>query len=162
MTAGGKRESLVFNGEFRQGQQGMDFPDGWIRIFGHRETSWEWCRGLPEPSQIVIRQSSGGRAGIIQTAEAIIYTGGARGWEVCVSLSRDQLPVDAFICLYPCTEPGQFTVPWQFFFNPGRSPQLFEQSFYVPVNTEALRLEVGLVGHGTLLISRIAMFRLES
>lgn len=149
--------SEVYNGDFLlvQEQVAPDFPDGWARTGGDGSTSWIWLGPPQGPRALAIEHPSGPKAGIIQAADTAIQAGEAQRWQVELTLATEPARVKSYLKVYLGAVSQQI-----FSFMPGSEPESISRVFSTPAGTGGLRLEVGILGAGKLIIHRVAASRL--
>ena len=146
----------VYNSHFLLEQENNpDFPDGWIQAGGDRATEWEWL-GTPDgPRAIKIIHPSGPRAGITLGNDVIIPAGEGQRWEILVALQAEPAGVPCYIRVYlGAVSQTLFSV------RPSSETQAFARVFSTPVGVTGLRIEVGILGEGLIIVQEIQARRL--
>jgi len=146
----------VYNGHFRLVQESHpDFPDGWVQTGGGTATKWEWV-GTPDgPRAIKIIHPSGPRAGIVLGNDVKIPAGEGQRWEILVALQTEPAEVSCYIRVY-LGAVSQYI----FSMRPGSEPEAFTWVFSTPAGVTGLRVEVGIIGKGIIIIHEIQGWRL--
>ncbi|HWQ41405.1 MAG TPA: DUF6385 domain-containing protein [Desulfosporosinus sp.] len=146
----------VYNGHFLLAQESHpDFPDGWIQMGGGSATKWEWTGTSGGPRAIKIISSSRPRAGIILGNDVIIPAGEGQRWEVSVVLQTEPAEVPCYIRVYL----GAVS-QYLFTLKPGSEPEEFIRVFSTPAGVTGLRVEVGILGEGIIIVHEIQGWRL--
>lgn len=146
----------VYNSHFLLGQEkNPDFPDGWVQVGGDQATKWEW-RGTPDgPRAIGIVHPSGPRAGITLGNDVIIPAGEGQRWEILAVLQAEPVGVPCYIRVYlGAVSQNVFSV------RPGSEPEAYTRVFSTPVGVTGLRIEVGILGEGIIVVHEIQGWRL--
>ncbi|AFM39657.1 hypothetical protein Desaci_0595 [Desulfosporosinus acidiphilus SJ4] len=146
----------VYNSHFLLGQENRpDFPDGWVQAGGDSATTWEWL-GSPQGSRAVeIIHPSGPRAGISLGNDVLVPAGESQRWELKVVLQAEPSGIPCYIRIYlGAVSQLQFAV------RPESEPESFTRVFATPVGVTALRIEVGILGAGSLTIHEVQAWRL--
>ena len=146
----------VYNSHFLLEQESnRDFPDGWAQTGGDTATTWEWIGTSKGPRSIKIRHSSGIRAGIILGNDVLIPAGEGQRWEIKVVLQTEPAMVPCYIRIYlGAVSQNLFSV------RPGLEPETFTRVFSTPTGVTGIRIEVGIIGNGIVLIHEIQGWRL--
>lgn len=150
------KTNQVYNSHFLLGKgSGADFPDGWARIGGDALTKWEWI-GTPDgPRAIKIVHSSGNKAGIILENDVLIPAEERQRWELRVVLQTEPTGLPCYIRVY-LGAVSQELFPVQ----PSLEPEVFNGIFATPAGVTGIRIEVGILGGGILIIHQIQGWRL--
>ena len=145
----------VYNSHFLLGQENTDFPDGWVQTGGDRATKWEWV-GIPNGSKAIkIVHPSGPRAGITLGNDVIIPAGEGQRWEIRVVLQMELTDVPCYIRVYlGAVSQLLFSV------RPGLEPEAFTRIFATPAGVTGIRIEVGILGNGIIIIHEIQGWKL--
>ena len=146
----------VYNSHFLLEQPNHpDFPDGWVQTGGDKATKWEWV-GTPDgPRAIKIVHSSGPRAGISLENDVIIPAGEGQRWEIMVILQAEPGKVPCYIRVYlGAVSQILFSV------RPGSEQEAYTRVFSTPVGVTGLRIEVGILGEGIIIVHKIQGWRL--
>lgn len=150
----------VYNGDFRFAQVTLpDFPDGWLRVGGDAATAWQWLGTPPGPRPVAIVHPSGPPAGIVQAQEVAISAGEGQRWEARVNLASQPAGVPAYLRVYLYRPDGYLLGRLLFPLVPGDEPAVESRLFATVSGTGAVRLEVGIVGAGTLVVHRVEAYR---
>ncbi|EGW41176.1 DUF6385 domain-containing protein [Desulfosporosinus sp. OT] len=146
----------VYNSHFLLGQEyNSDFPDGWVRVGGNKETKWEWCSNPDGPRSIKIVHPSGSGAGITLGNDVIIPAGEGQRWEILVVLQAEPMGVPCYIRVYlGAVSQNLFTV------RPGSEPEAYTRVVSTPAGVTGLRIEVGILGEGIIVVHEIQGWRL--
>ncbi|KUO72313.1 MAG: hypothetical protein APF81_21660 [Desulfosporosinus sp. BRH_c37] len=146
----------VYNSHFLLWQESKpDFPDGWVQTGGDRATKWEWV-GTPEgPRAIKIIHPSGPRAGIILENSVVIPAGEDQRWKIRVILQSYPAEVTCYIRVYlGAVSQNIFSV------RPSSEPEVYTRVFSTPVGVTGIRVEVGILGEGIIIVHEIQGWRL--
>lgn len=145
----------VYNSHFLLGKEnGTDFPDGWGRI-GGTTVKWEWI-GAPEgPRAIKIVNPSGDKAGIISEDDVTIPAEEGQKWEIRVVLQTEPVGLPCYIRVYlGAVRQELFSV------RPSSEPEVFNGIFATPSGVTGIRIEVGVLTNGVIIIHEIQGWRL--
>ena len=146
----------VYNGDFLLAQESApNFPDGWVQKGGDQTTSWEWLGPPQGPRAVAVIHPGGQRAGIAQALDTTVQAGEIQRWEVKVILETEPAGVASYIKVF-FGAIGQKV----FSLTPGSSPEVLSEIFSTPSGTNAILLEIGIIGKGTLVIHEIEASRL--
>lgn len=145
----------VYNGHFLLAQESHpDFPDGWIKTGGGPETEWEWISTSDDTKGIKIVHPAGPRAGIILDNCVTIPAGERQKWEIRVNLQAIPAEITCYIRVYlGAVSQCLFTI------RPGLDPEEFIRVISTPVGVTGIRVEVGILSEGTIIIHRIEGWR---
>lgn len=158
---GNRLANQVYNGDFQLAlKMQADFPDGWLKAGGDENTIWEWTGVPPGPRALAIRHPSGPPAGIVQAPEVAIQAGEFQRWQVRLTLQAEPPGVACYLLIYFTMVSGYPTGQLRFSIKPGAIPETLSLVFATPASTGAMRLEIGIVDAGTLVIHRVEAFRL--
>ncbi|MFZ3101125.1 MAG: DUF6385 domain-containing protein [Desulfitobacteriaceae bacterium] len=148
--------NLVYNSHFLLWQESrLDFPDGWLQTGGDTATKWEWV-GTPEGSRAIkIVHPSGPRAGITQENNVVIPAGEGQRWEIRVVLQTEPAEIPCYIRVY-LGAVSQYLVSVR----PGSGPEEYTRVFSTPAGVNGLRVEVGILGEGIIIVHEIQGWRL--
>ncbi len=149
-----KLTNQVYNGDFLLAQEtNPAFPDGWIKTGGDKDTTWDWIGSTTR--SLAIHHPSGPRAGIGQGIEVTMPAGEVQRWEARVTLHAVPAGVTCYLRVFLGSISQQL-----FTLYPGAIPELFSRVFTTPPGTTGIRLEVGILGVGDIVIHEIQAFRL--
>ncbi|KGP75401.1 hypothetical protein JT05_10750 [Desulfosporosinus sp. Tol-M] len=149
-------KNQVYNGDFLLSQEIIpEFPDGWVQKGGDTTTRWEWLGPVQGPRAIAILHPGGQRAGIAQALDTTVQAGEIQRWEVKAILETEPAEVASYIKVF-------FGAVSQkvFSLTPGSTPEVFSEIFATPVGTNAILLEIGIIGEGKLVIHEVEAYRL--
>jgi hypothetical protein len=146
----------VYNGDFLLSQETTpNFPDGWVRKGGDHTTVWEWLGPEQGPRAVAIIHPGGQRAGVAQALDTTVQAGEIQRWEVRVLLETEPAGVASYLKVF-------FGAISQkvFSLTPGSAPEVFSEVFSTPTGTNAILLEIGIIGGGKLVIHEVEAYRL--
>jgi len=146
----------VYNSHFLLWQESNpDFPDGWASTGGDRTTKWEWIGSSDGPRAIRIVHPSGPRGGIILENNVVVPAGEGQRWEFRVVLQVEPAEVSCYVRVYlGAVSQYLFTV------RPGSEPEEYIRVFSTPTGVTGIRVEVGILGEGVIIIHEIQGRRL--
>ena len=146
----------VYNSHFLLAQESKaDFPDGWAQTGGDTATKWEWV-GTPEgPRAIKIIHPSGSRAGITLEHNVVIPAGEGQKWEIRVVLQAEPAETPCYIRVY-LGAVSQYLCSVR----PGSEPEVYNRVFSTPAGVTGLRIEVGILSVGIIIVREIQGWRL--
>ncbi|MDR3587829.1 MAG: DUF6385 domain-containing protein [Desulfosporosinus sp.] len=149
-------ENQVYNSHFLLVQESHpDFPDGWVQTGGDKATMWEWVGEPDGPRAIKIIHPSGPRAGVSLGNDVKIPAGEGQRWEVRVVLQTEPAEVPCYIRVYlGAVSQNLFTL------RPNAEPEEYIRVFSTPAGVTGLRIEVGILGQGIILVHDIQAWRL--
>lgn len=145
----------VYNGHFLLAQENHpDFPDGWNKTGGGTATEWEWV-GTPDGSRgIKIVHPTGPRAGIILDDNVVIPAGEGQKWEIRAVLQAVPAEITCYIRVYlGAVSQCLFSI------RPRLAPEEYSRVFSTSVGVTGIRVEVGILGEGTIIIHKIQVWR---
>lgn len=146
----------VYNSHFLlEYESNVDFPDGWAQTGGDTATKWEWVGTSEGPRAIKIIHPSGARAGITLENDVLIPAGEGQRWKIQVVLQTEPAEVPCYIRIYL----GAVS-QYLFSVRPGLEPEVFTRIFATPAGVTGIRIEVGILGDGIILIHEIQGWRL--
>lgn len=146
----------VYNSHFLLEQErNPGFPDGWVQTGGDIATKWEWV-GTPDGSKgIKIVHPSGQRAGITLENGVVIPAGEGQRWEISIVLQTEPVETPCYIRVYL----GAVS-QYLFSVRPGSDLEEYARVFSTPAGVTGIRIEVGILGVGTILIHQVQAWRL--
>ncbi|WP_088228096.1 DUF6385 domain-containing protein [Desulfosporosinus sp. FKB] len=149
-------KNQVYNSHFLLGQEySSDFPDGWVQVGGDSATKWEWVGEPQGPRAVGIIHPSGPRAGISLGNDVLVPAEEGQRWKLRVALQTEPSGTSCYIRLYlGAVSQLQFAV------RPGSEPEAFTRVFSTPTGVSAFRIEVGILGTGSVIIHEIQGWRL--
>jgi len=146
----------VYNSHFLLAQESHpDFPDGWAHTGGDTATKWEWVGTSDGPRAIKIVHPSGPRAGITLEHGVVIPAGEGQRWEIRVVLQTEPAQTPCYIRVYL----GAVS-QYLFSVRPGSEPEEYTRVFSTPAGVTGLRVEVGILGEGIIIVHEIQGWRL--
>lgn len=145
----------VYNDLLAYPNEALDFPDGWEKIGGDPSTVWKWLGQAGDSRQVEIDHPSGPRAGIIQVSSVPVQAGEHQRWELQLTLETEPAGIPAYARVYL----GAIK-QLVFSFLPDAVPKTFKKVLATPAGTTALRIEVGILGQGKIIIHEISAYRL--
>lgn len=150
------KTNQVYNSHFLLCQENHPhFPDGWEQTGGDYVTKWEWT-GTPDmPRAIEVIHPSGPRAGIKLENNVVIPAGEKQRWEIQVVMQTEPAGVACYIRVYlGAVSQLLFSV------RPSSDPEEYSRVFSTPIGVTGLRVEVGILGEGKVIIHEIQGWRL--
>lgn len=152
----------VPNGDFlRKSKTQTNFPEAWFQIGGNHQSSWKFKQESCEIPVLEISNATAIRAGIIQTPEASLSIGNVNEWLIKINLKADRPNIQAYLRIYPISSKGEVSKPWEYCFELGVGQEQIKQVISAGPDVDSLRLEIGILGPGSLHIYKIIAYSLS-
>jgi len=152
----------VPNGSFlRKSRIQADFPEDWFQISGNKESSWRFKSEPKDVPVLEIVNTTAIRAGIIQKPEASLCIGSVKEWLIKIILKADRPKTQAYLRIYPISQQGDVSMPWEYCFGVGLEQEQIKQVIGAGYDVDCLRLEIGILGPGSLYIYQIIAYSLS-
>jgi len=146
----------IYNGDFLLSHIDRPyFPDGWETMGRNLSTTWEWLGSSEGPRAISINHPNGPRASIVQSVDVPILAGVNQRWEFQILLESNPAGVMSYLKIYLGNIAQKVSTIY-----PTGEPQLISKIFTTPAGTGAIRVEVGVIGNGQLIIHEVRAYRL--
>ncbi|AFQ42382.1 DUF6385 domain-containing protein [Desulfosporosinus meridiei] len=152
----------VPNGNFlRRSKAQDDFPESWLQIGGNNESTWRFISESMVNPTLEINNSTATRSGIIQTKEASLSIGKDKEWLFKVNLKGGRPDTQVYIRIYPISLEGNVSKPIEYYFRIGLKKEQISQVISAGYNVAFFRLEIGIMGQGSLDIYKVIAYTLS-
>lgn len=146
----------IYNGNFLLAHVDRpDFPDGWQAKGGDSSTTWKWLGSPGGPRAMQINHPSGPRAGILQSIDVPILAGNNQRWEFQLLIQSNSADTLCYIKVYLGSVAQRVSI-----FYAMEEKKLVNKVFTTSPGTGGMRVEVGIIGNGDLILHELRAYRL--